>query len=159
MSFQEDVHEIILQVLNDCGGNKAEAARRLGTNPVTFWLWVQKDRQPIKEAISRAIDCSGARLVFSPLSSGEIPHAPKQIGSENLEEYKIKVAELTDALKQSEAARQSLAGEVKALERQLARLIPAPSAHTQTDGELTVVKPLALDENEQPSSGLKTANE
>ena len=64
MTFSEDIKKVLLQIVEDCEGNKAAAAKRLGVNPVTFWMWITGERDPVKPAISSAIDASGAYLVF-----------------------------------------------------------------------------------------------
>ena len=97
MTFSEDIKKILLQIVEDCEGNKAAAAKRLGVNPVTFWMWITGERDPVKPAISSAIDASGAYLVFRGEdsknhnineSSKKIEELEKQI--EELKIYKHK---------------------------------------------------------------------
>lgn len=63
MGFEDDVNNIFDSVLNDCNGNKLEAAERLGVSQGTYWNWVTRRRGPFNKAFASAMDTAGAYLL------------------------------------------------------------------------------------------------
>lgn len=104
MTFSEDIKKILLQIVEDCDGNKAAAAKRLGVNPVTFWMWITGERDPVKPAISSAIDASGAYLVFRGEDSKT---------SNNLKELKEKIEKLEKQIKELETYKHKWEGHLE----------------------------------------------
>lgn len=109
MTFSEDIKKILLQIVEDCEGNKAAAAKRLGVNPVTFWMWITGERDPVKPAISSAIDASGAYLVFRGEDSKK---------SNNLKELNDKIEELEKEIEELKIYRYKWEGHLETVRAQ-----------------------------------------
>ena len=133
MRFEKDFNNIISHFLEKHGGNKAATAESLGVNPVTFWKWLKKGN-PISEALSTAIDNSGAYLILPWEKRAE----DNGQGSTE-EELSARVLEMEQQIESLTRERAALQGEVRALERMLEKVLAPQSQQSSppsTQGSL-----------------------
>ncbi len=129
MGMAESISKLFMQLVERHGGNKANAARSLGVDPTTFWNWASGKRS-FNPALCQAIDRAGGILLIPgdsvPAGGGVKP----QTGSlsegmaQRIAELEAANAKLQAELAAMRSERDEARGEVRALERQLARLTP-----------------------------------
>lgn len=154
-TFYNDI-QAALQLAVSAHGSIRKLAESLKMNPSTVSKWLETKegvtkRSPGLRELAPIMDSVGVRVVVPDVCVDLTQEQTPTDSASSMEELKRKLAE-------SEAARLSLTGEVKALEKQLARLTPAPSSTTHAGGEFELVQPKALDEKERSSFDLKTVN-
>ena len=129
MSIEESIKKLFNQLIEQHGGNKAAAAASIGVNPVTFWGWVNSKRG-LNPALCQAIDRAGAILLIPgdnlPTAGSTQPQAHRQQegASQRIIDFESTIAKLQAELAETRSERDMARGEVRALERQLARLTP-----------------------------------
>ena len=129
MGMAESISKLFMQLVERHDGNKANAARSLGVDPTTFWNWASGKRS-FNPALCQAIDRAGGILLIPgdsvPVAGSTQPqaHGQREGASQRVVELESTVAKLQAELAATRSERDEARGEVRALERQLARLIP-----------------------------------
>lgn len=129
MGIEESIMELFNRLIVQHDGNKAAAAAAIGVNPVTFWGWVRSKRG-LNSTLCQAIDRAGGILLIPgdsvPVAGSTSPltHGQQEIASRRVIELESTIAKLQAELAETRSERDMARGEVRALERQLARLIP-----------------------------------
>lgn len=155
-TFYNDI-QTALQLAVSKHGSIRKLAESLTINPSTVSKWLEsKDgapkRSPGLRELAPIMDSIGVRAIIPSVNACLLQEQVPSGSAPSIDDLKRELAE-------SEAARLSLSGEIRALERQLARLTPTPAAPSQdAGGDIEVVPPKALGEKEPPSSDLKTEN-
>lgn len=140
MNFEKDINEIISHFLEKHDKNGAAAAESLGVNTVTFWKWI-KNGAPVSEALSTAVDRSGAYLV--------LPWRTVEEGQESIEAQSERIVELERRVESLTMERTALQGEVRALERMVEKLLAAQSQQ----GSSPVTQGSLLDDLPEKAAG------
>ena len=129
MGIEESIKELFNRLIAQHSGNNAAAAASIGVNPVTFWGWMNNKRG-LNHTLCQAIDRAGGILLIPgdsvPAGGGKQSQSSvHQEGvSPRVAELESTVAKLQAELAATRTERDEARGEVRALERQLARLTP-----------------------------------
>ena len=120
-------------------GNAVNLAAAIGMTSNQLTRWRSRSRAPRLSNIQPVLDYWGARLVWpgSQEPDSDAGAAPSKTYASKLADLESIIAKLQAELVVTRSERDMAQGEVRALERQLARLTPSPEERNESSSDST----------------------